>query len=274
MNGERQEDVGLDWGTSTSLVGIFEHSHLPGECAADADSTAARRDLATRLEVDPPPRCPACLAERGMHHTFERAATPSTRWLRRLGEERKVARVAERLRSDLADTARLGIQLAPAGGPASAAPAGARSVAAERGRPAPRLWAPLAAAAALLLLVGLLVPLLMAPPRLGDPADGDVLRSAVIEGLAPDAELAEAPLALRCDDVPGAAGYRFRIETGDGTVVVEQTTSSPRLELAELRGALRPFVRYTWSVVAVAEDGDEMARSAPVHFLIAPGGGS
>jgi hypothetical protein len=252
------------------FAGQFEHSLEPG-CALVEDTSAEDvRDagLAAWLQqhrgAEPVAECAACVSEWALYQTYEGAARASVGAARRSLEERAVSSIVEQLTGSQAEWALAGVPMK-----SSATPRGRLLRFSLRPGAIPG-WQKFAAAAVVLLGVALVLPWLTGPPRLGDPAPSDVLRGSLIEGLAPSAELAAAPLALRCAPADGAARYRFRLTTGDEELILEEEAIEPRLSLLPIAGSLQPFVRYVWTVVALDDAGNQIASSPPTQFEIRP----
>lgn len=128
-----------------------------------------------------------------------------------------------------------------------------------------------AAAAILVLAAGLGYRASQSPdPALPAPEIG-VMRSGEVEAVAPIGELAEMPAELRWVLTDGAASYRVRIIAVDGAVLWESTASAPSVRLpAEVAGRLHRAVSYTWTVEALAPNGERLAVSEPVPFKVRP----
>lgn len=225
--------------------------------------------------------CPACLAERELVDSFHRAARPSTYQARFDDEQPMVRRLSESvaasLRDELAEPVRSTESVERTGsGIAGVEPhPGSRRTRPRRRQeksPPSRAssWQLIAAAAAVLTVVALGLMVSTREPQLTAPVTDDVLRSASIAGLSPSAEVAELPIALRCEAVAGASLYVFRVTTGDGSVVFDRSSRSPRVEFGPARSLFEPYVRYSWTVAALNAEGEEIARSAEAHFEVRP----
>lgn len=128
-------------------------------------------------------------------------------------------------------------------------------------------------AAAALVVLGLGVALQTVrralPPEIAGPVDGDVVRGGELSAIAPVGELAEAPGELVFESAAGAARYRVELlDVAGATLWSTEAPASPaRLDEAA-RALLRPRATYAWRVVALAADGAELARTAPVEFSL------
>jgi hypothetical protein len=182
-----------------------------------------------------------------------------------------------------AETARIRDLLARtlASGPLKVpAPAAPQRVPRTAGTPPRPLWNRhpwvLALQMALVIGVGLvaLVPFLRpdrAPsvPAL-DPGRGGLRGDLRPRLLEPRGEQISVPrhFAWEASETP-AAGWVFRLERVDGSLIWSTATRTPSVELpAEAAGALRPGSRYVWRVQAASEPSTPVGAS----FEIAPGG--
>lgn len=116
-----------------------------------------------------------------------------------------------------------------------------------------RRWAPLAAAAALVLVVALgpgrrLWAPSAEPVRGGEP-------SLALVGPPTGIASSGGPITFAWRSAPGAAGYRFELLTGGGAVALSRTTADTVLVLA-LPAGLAPG-DYRWWVTATGADGSE-----------------
>lgn len=195
--------------------------------------------------------CPACAAERDLAAAF--AAPPEEVEARRQDVDFVVARLRERRGS---------------------------------GRPAPvvrfpprteqaRRWRPLAAAAAVLVAVGLgglaIRTLRDTDPALPPPPAIDVTRGDRIEGLAPAGELAAMPAELRWEPVEGAAVYRVTLTGVDDEPLWTTEVAAPPAALpAAVSGRLQPAVVYWWGVEALDGAGRRLAGSERARFRVTP----
>lgn len=255
-------------------------AYLAEEMAALAP--AERRRLDEHAE-----RCPACAAERDLARLFD--AAPGQAGARPEDVEDVTARLAAA--SPLAPAEAPGAQVIPFPGrpeaQASAAPGEVRVRREPRRAPA-RSWSlpRLAAAAILVLAAGLGFQLMRsAPPELPDPGQGEAVRGATIEVLAPLGELDEVPAELRWAPWNGTAAYRVRIVEVDGTVLWEQqlpagsparpgTTSGSAPLPGDVQARLQRAVTYRWTVEALGPTAGgapaRLAVSEPAEFRIHP----
>jgi hypothetical protein len=128
-------------------------------------------------------------------------------------------------------------------------------------------------AAAALVVVGLGVALQTVrralPPEIAGPVDGDVFRGGELSAIAPVGELAEAPGELAFESGAGAARYRVELlDVAGATLWSAEVPASPARLDESARALLRPRATYAWRVVALAADGAELARTAPVEFSL------
>lgn len=231
----------------------------PPEAFLEAEAGALSPDERRALD-EHAARCPACAAERDLARLFD--AAPADADVRPEDLDFVVARLEE---------------ASPAGKPKVVpfpAPSGHRRAEAPP-RPATR-WTsrPLvrfAAAALLVIGLGLGYRAFQSPgPELPEPEIG-VMRGGEVEAVAPIGELAEMPEELRWVLVDGAASYRVRITAVDGSVLWETTASVPSVDLpADVAGRLHRAVVYTWTVEALDPDGARLASSEPIQFRVRP----
>ena len=207
--------------------------------------------------------CPACQAERELAAAFDAGGAAEG--------QGDVDWVVARLRGEPSAV--------PAGRPAAGG-SGNEPLApvvslAERRRTRSATWLRLAAAAAVVLGIGLAVQTLHVPGPPAPPAQG-VVRSGAIEAVAPVGEVGELPRELRWEAVPEARTYRIRIETpardplwqGE---VARADDMTARIDLPEeTRARMRRAVTYRWTVEALDARGSVLAASEPVTFRAAP----
>jgi hypothetical protein len=107
------------------------------------------------------------------------------------------------------------------------------------------------------------------PPEITGPIDGDVVRGGELATIAPVGEVAAVPGELAFESGAGAARYRVELldVAGETFWSAEVAASPARLDDAA-RALLRPRATYAWRVVALAADGAELARTAPVEFSV------
>lgn len=97
------------------------------------------------------------------------------------------------------------------------------------------------------------------------------MRSARLEALAPQGELAAAPTSFSWRAVADATRYRVHLLGVDDELLWQGESAGAELPLpAELRARLAPAVRLRWRIEAMAADGDVLARSEAVEFVISP----
>jgi hypothetical protein len=225
-------------------------SFLPEELA---DLTPEQRRLLD-AHAD---RCPACAAERELAAGFVADAAPAA----------DVGWVVERLRAGGggvagAEPARPPMGVGGGNGPLA-------DVVPFRGRRV-TTWVRLAAAAALVVAVGITFQTLRSP-SLPPPPDAGEVRSGLVEPLAPQGELAALPGELRWRPFAGAVRYRVRLQAADGETIWEGEASGPSATLpAEVMGELQRAVAYSWTVEALSATGTSLARSGDVPFRVAP----
>ena len=165
------------------------------------------------------------------------------------------------------------IDLAAARGESSSTPATLARVLPMRRKERPATaqpaWAKLAAAA--LLLVGIGVTLRWSspwtPPALPDAPPTDVVRGGAFALESPIGELGTAPSRFDWQSVPGATRYTVEIRDVAGDLVASAEAAESALEIApDLAAKLESRVAYSWTVVARDAAGSGIARSAPAIF--------
>jgi hypothetical protein len=197
--------------------------------------------------------CPACAAERDLARAFDEgtAAVPQV----------DLAWVLSRLRGEGAGGER---------GDLEAGNTPRSNVVPLRGRRAAVPWLRLAAAAVLVVAVGLFFQTLRSP-TLPPPPDGGVVRSGTVEAVAPRGEVGEVPGELRWRPVAGASTYRVRLRGADGDLLWEGEAGAAAAALpAEIMSSLHRAVAYSWSVEAADARGGTLGRSGEVAFRVAP----
>jgi hypothetical protein len=142
----------------------------------------------------------------------------------------------------------------------------------QRTRRFPASFVRFAAAAALVLAVGLGYRTLYSPsPSLPAPPQNETVRGSEVEVVAPVGEVLEIPGELRWAPVPGAVSYRVRLSAVDGTVLWDGTAAAPPVRLpAEVGAGLHRAVVYVWTVEALDANGARLAGSEPVRFRARP----
>lgn len=193
--------------------------------------------------------CVACAAERELARAFEAAAPRSPT------EERSVERIVRRLRRRPAHRRR--------GGWLGGLPSWGSIVR----TPALRL----AAAAVLVIGVGVGIRRAATPPPLTGGPGGGVTRSSSLELLTPIGEVGVAPAELSWAAVEGASSYAVTIRAVDDTELWRGETAETAVALDEtLASLLRPAVWYGWSVEALDAAGRRIAWSPDARFRISP----
>jgi hypothetical protein len=195
--------------------------------------------------------CPACAAERDLAAVF--AAPPEDVEARREDVDFVVARLRERRGS----------------GRRAAAPV------VRFPRSAERRWRPLAAAAAVLVTVGLgglaIRTLRDTGPALPPPPVSDLTRGDRVDGLAPAGEITEMPSELWWEPVAGAAGYRVTLTGVDDEPLWTAEVTAPPAELPPaVSGRLHTAVVYWWGVEALDGAGRRLAGSDRAQFRVSP----
>ena len=222
------------------------------EAEAEGLTPEERRALDEHAE-----HCPACAAERDLARLFD--AAPEEADVRPEDMDFVVSYLLE-----AAPAQKPSVNVVPFPGPRrTAEPPQSRSVS----RPILRF----AAAAMLVIGLGLGYRAFQSGPELPDPGTGGVMRGSEVEAVAPVGDLAEIPAELRWVVIDGAASYRVRITAVDGSVLWESTASAPPVHLpADVAGRLHRAVVYTWSVEALDPSGARLASSEPVQFKARP----
>ena len=130
-------------------------------------------------------------------------------------------------------------------------------------------WAPLAAAALLLVVVGGMYL------RQGNeglrpvPPGEQVMRSGSFQALAPVGDLESAPAAFQWEAVPGAAQYLVRVMEVDRTVIWHTETPGTRAELAAaVRAGMTAGRTFQWTVTAVDITGRTLSETGLQTFHI------
>lgn len=126
----------------------------------------------------------------------------------------------------------------------------------------PRVWIPLAVAAAILLAV--LLPVMR--PGTDAVVETGVVRGSVPEALAP-AGPTRGAIEFRWASPSAADRYAVEVKDGAGQRVFYRETRDMRLGGdAALDAALRPGLRYTWTVTALDATGETLSQSPPREF--------
>lgn len=130
-----------------------------------------------------------------------------------------------------------------------------------------KLFIPLAAAAAIILAIWL-------PDwRAGGEGSVDspvVMRGGRPEAVAPAGDV-RSPLEFRWSVSAGAARYAIEVNDAAGARVFYRETRDEHLtEDAAMDAAVRPGVRYTWTVTTLDEAGEAIAQSLPRAFMRLP----
>jgi hypothetical protein len=221
------------------------------EAEAEGLSPAERRALDEHAA-----RCPACAAERDLARLFD--AAPEEAGVRPEDLDFVVSRLQE---------------TAPARSATATAPNVVPFPAPRRDEaPRSRSFLRFAAAALLVIGAGLGYRALQIPdPALPPPELGGVMRGSEVEAVSPVGDVAEIPAELRWVVVEGAASYRVRITTVDGSVLWEETVPAPPVLLPpDVAGRLHRAVLYTWTVEALDPSGARLASSEAVQFKVKP----
>jgi hypothetical protein len=132
----------------------------------------------------------------------------------------------------------------------------------------PRLWVPLAAAAAVVLAV--LLPLMR--PATDAVVPTDTLRSGAVEALAPAGPTAGV-IEFRWTSPAAADRYAVEVKDPAGQRIFYRETREAQLAGdAVLVAALQPGMRYTWTVTALDATGETLSQSPPREFtrVVAP----
>ncbi len=215
-------------------------SYLEEELAAL--DPAARERLEQHAES-----CAACTAERELTLAFEApdGLAPAA--------ERDVARIARHLKRH-APHARRGGRL------------GGFSWGSLVRMPAFQL----AAAAVLLIGVGMGIRSSSPPPLVGDP-NAVVTRSSRLELVRPVGDVAAPPAELAWEAVEGAVSYRISVQGVDEVELWNASTAGSSIAVDdELAATLTPATAYLWTVEALDNAGARIAWSAPASFRIEP----
>lgn len=130
-----------------------------------------------------------------------------------------------------------------------------------------KLFIPLAAAAALLLVLWL-PSTRRAAEESGDPAP--VMRGGRPHAEAP-AGAVRGPIEFRWTSPVPADRYAVEVKDAAGQRVFYRETRDTALRAdASLDGALRPGVRFSWTVTALDAAGEAISQSAPRDFSRTP----
>jgi hypothetical protein len=108
-------------------------------------------------------------------------------------------------------------------------------------------------------------------PGLPTPPESEVVRSARLEAIAPQGELATVPTSFSWRAIADAKRYRVHLLGVDDEVLWQGESAGTELPLpADLRARLAPAVHFRWRIEATAANGDVLARSETVEFVISP----
>jgi hypothetical protein len=217
--------------------------------------------------------CPACAAELELASAVDAAP-------RSASEEQEIAWVAER--ATLPQSA----PVAPRNSPAPqlarvlpmAAAVAARAQRAKRsdGRGEMSLWSRWAAAAMIVLGLGLAFEwghrnFAPALPGAAEALRSDVVRSGEVLLDAPVGVATSRPSEFSWRAVDGVASYRIEVRDVAGDLLWQGAATMPRLAPPpELEAKLESFVTYRWSVTALDASGSSVAQSAPTAFRFEP----
>ena len=200
--------------------------------------------------------CPACAAERDLARAFDQpvVATEETD----AGLDDLLAKI------DASAPSVTEAQTRPAGGRLLRFPAMAKVFS----QPALSL----AVAAVAVLAVGIVLQTRSAaPPALPDAPVRTVMRSGVVETVAPEGVTDALPESFTWERVEGAARYRMTLTAVDQEVLWQGETTGVSIALPdEIRSGLQPAVVYFWKVDAFSESGSRVAWSAAVEFRADP----
>ncbi|HEV8241450.1 MAG TPA: zf-HC2 domain-containing protein [Thermoanaerobaculia bacterium] len=233
----------------------------PPEAYLAEEMAALSPEQRRRLEAHAD-ACPACRAERELARAFDAGESGAS--------SADVDWVTARLRGEPVPAAQGDAPAQPAASPAGM-PATGRVVP-FRGRAAVRTWVRFAAAAVLVVAMGLTARTFYErPPSLPAPPHGGIVRGGEVELVSPVGEVAEPPLELRWKSVAGAVAYRVRLSGVDGTVLWETKAAATSAPLpAAVAANLKRAVSYEWTVEGLATDGSTIGRSAPARFRVRP----
>lgn len=178
--------------------------------------------------------CPACAAERDLARAFERElAIPDA----------DVQHVVRRLRR----------------GPA---------------RPRRRILGLALAAAAVLAVAALALPWgrwSVPPPVPAAPSAELPVRGAVIGTLEPEGAIPSRPDRLAWETVTGAAAYEVTLKRPDGEVLWNDRVGGTEAVLPPgVKGTIEDFVVYSWTVIAMNDNGRTLGRSRWIRFQVRP----
>lgn len=129
----------------------------------------------------------------------------------------------------------------------------------------------LAAAAAMVLVAGVLLHDPKTAPPLPYAVDDAVLRGETVKVLEPKGDHPVMPEWLRWEEHADAVSYRIRILAVDDTVLWEGESPVGAVRLTpEVLAALHPGVVYFWTVEALDARGDVRVRSETARFQVVP----
>lgn len=217
--------------------------------------------------------CPACSAELALAGAF--TAAPQS-----AAEAAEIAWVAERLADSPPARETPQVPLAPQlarvlpMAPAVAARAKRAKASGSRGEMA--LWSRWAAAALIVIGLGLTFEwghrnLAPALPDAPNALSSDVVRSGEVLLDAPVGVESAQPSGFSWRAVPGAASYRVEVRDVAGDLLWQGTVETPRVATPpELATMLESFVTYRWSVTALDAAGNSVAQSLPAAFRLEP----
>jgi hypothetical protein len=127
-----------------------------------------------------------------------------------------------------------------------------------------------AAAALLVLLVGVGTWLRSRGPAIEAPVGAQVYRSARLELLTPVGDVPSTPNELRWKRVPAATRYRARIVEVDGVEVWSAETPQSQIALPpEVAALFKPGKTLRWSVQAIRGDS-VVATSETANVRVIP----
>ena len=126
----------------------------------------------------------------------------------------------------------------------------------------PRVWVPLAAAAAVLLVMWLPG----SRQALDTIVETGVVRGGRIQAVTPVGEI-EGAIEFRWASPVSADRYAVEVTDASGQRVFYRETRAESLAGGADSAALRPGVRYTWTVRALDAGGEAISQSAPAAFI-------
>jgi hypothetical protein len=124
----------------------------------------------------------------------------------------------------------------------------------------------LAAAAVLLMVVGIGVWSGKREPSLSQPSGGELYRSARLAAIAPVGDLQAPPAELRWASLPGATNYDVTVREVDHTLLWSAETSASHVQLPQsVLARIVPGKTLVWEVTA-RRGGEAVASSGAQPF--------